>query len=537
MKKILFLLPLLALFVACQQDEPTGEAGRITFSNQQVEDLTRADNTITTANLANFDVWAHNDNGVVFDGTRVEKQGDLWVSVVEKMWEEKQGYYFHAFAPAGALKGVGEYPNAERARGLGDFVYTNAGDKDLIYAYAMRVQGSLLKINADPVQLAFEHLLSRVGFTFKNNLSEGSITISNVQITEATKSAELNCGDVDMANWAWTATATGAYNFGNTGTIAKGATASAEDVQFLFPAATRNYDISFSIAYESNEAEERTATISDVNLEMGKSYNINLVVNDKDVVTEEYAIEFFVTEVKDWGDDIELDATINEKAENPETPENPENPENPGVLSGVENGHKWVDLGLSVKWATCNVGASAPEEYGDYFAWGEVEPKEYYEWSTYKYCNGSSSTLTKYCDKSSYGNNGFTDNKTVLDPEDDATHVNWGSAWRMPTKAERDELVDNCTWTWTTQNGVNGYKVTGPNGNSIFLPAAGSCGSYLATVNISGYYWSSSLKIDDLDYTPHISNSAHIVYLYDGVVNELNCYYRNYGYSVRPVCE
>ena len=142
--------------------------------------MTRADNTITTDNLANFDVWAHNDNGVVFDGTRVEKQGDLWVSAVEKMWEEKQGYYFHAFAPAGALEGVGEYPNAERARGLGDFVYTNAGDKDLIYAYAMRVQGSLLKINAEPVQLAFEHLLSRVGFTFKNNLSEGSITISNV---------------------------------------------------------------------------------------------------------------------------------------------------------------------------------------------------------------------------------------------------------------------------------------------------------------------------------------------------------------------
>ena len=144
--------------------------------------MTRADNTITTDNLANFDVWAHNDNGVVFDGTRVEKQGDLWVSAVEKMWEEKQGYYFHAFAPAGALEGVGEYPNSERARGLGDFVYTNAGDKDLIYAYAMRVQGALLQINAEPVQLAFEHLLSRVGFTFKNNLLN-IIFISNCNIT------------------------------------------------------------------------------------------------------------------------------------------------------------------------------------------------------------------------------------------------------------------------------------------------------------------------------------------------------------------
>ena len=512
MKKILFLLPLLALFVACQQDEPTGEAGRITFSNQQVEDLTRADNTITTANLANFDVWAHNDNGVVFDGTRVEKQGDLWVSVVEKMWEEKQGYYFHAFAPAGALKGVGEYPNAERARGLGDFVYTNAGDKDLIYAYAMRVQGSLLKINADPVQLEFEHLLSRVQFTFKNNFSEGNITITNVQITEAAKTAELNCGDVDMANWVWNATSTGSYSFGGTTAIAKGATASAADVQFLFPAATRNYDISFSIAYESNPAEERTATIADVNLEMGKSYNINLVVNDKDVVTEEYAIEFFVTEVKDWGENIELDATINERE------------------YGFENGHEWVDLGLpsGLKWATCNVGANTPEEYGDYFAWGEVEPKETYNWSTYKY-GSDDDELTKYCDKSSYGNNGFTDNKTVLDPEDDAATVNWGGAWRMPTTEEQQELINNCTWTWTTQNGVNGYKVTGPNGNSIFLPAAGCMHEGILDVDGSdGIYMSGSLDIDspDLNYGVFFSGGVH-----------LGRGGRNYGRSVRPVCQ
>ena len=282
MKKLFYLLPLLALFVACRQEDPVGESARIVFANQ-VEELTRADNTLTTANLANFDVWAHNDNGVVFDGTRVEKQGDLWVSAVEKMWEEKQGYYFHAFAPSGAVSNVGEYPNAERARGLGDFAYTNAGDKDLIYAYATRLQGSLLKINADPVQLEFEHLLSRVGFTFKNNLSEGNITITDVQITEAAKSAELNCGDVDMVNWVWYATSTGSYSFGGTTAIAKGATASVADVQFLFPATTRNYDISYSIAYESDAAEERTATISDVNLVMGKSYNINLVVNDKDV--------------------------------------------------------------------------------------------------------------------------------------------------------------------------------------------------------------------------------------------------------------
>ncbi len=521
MKKLFYLLPLLALFVACRQEDPVGESARIVFSNQ-VEELTRGDNTLTTANLANFDVWAHNDNGVVFDGTRVEKQGDLWVSAVEKMWEEKQGYYFHAFAPSGAVSNVGEYPNAERARGLGNFAYTNAGDKDLIYAYATRVQGSLLKINADPVQLEFEHLLSRVQFTFKNNLSEGNITISNVQITEAAKSAELNCGDVDMANWVWNATSTGSYSFGGTTAIAKGASASAADVQFLFPAATRNYDISFSIAYESDAAEERTATISDVNLVMGKSYNINLVVNDKDVVTEEYKIEFFVAEVKDWGSNIELNATLNEREQDEQEPTTPtEKPE-------VGN-HEYVDLGLSVKWATCNVGATTPEEYGDYFAWGEVEPKEYYDWSTYKY-GTDYNQLTKYCTKSSYGKDGFTDNKTVLDPEDDAATANWGGAWRMPTKAEQDELRNNCTWTWTTQNGVNGYKVTGPNGNSIFLPAAGYVyeGTFLIAGSL-GDYWSSSLNTGTPDYAYYVDfGSVYVGWDRDDRYN---------GLSVRPVCQ
>ncbi|MBO7112331.1 MAG: hypothetical protein J6V75_00065, partial [Bacteroidaceae bacterium] len=132
------------------------------------------------------------------------------------------------------------------------------------------------------------------------------------------------------------------------------------------------------------------------------------------------------------------------------------------VASGIkyESEYAYVDLGLSVKWATCNVGASKPEEYGDYYAWGETEPKTTYDWSTYKWCKGSSATMTKYCNNSSYGNNGFTDTKTTLDPEDDVAHVKWGGNWRMPTISEFEDLINNCTWTWTTQNGVNGYKVT-----------------------------------------------------------------------------
>ena len=189
-----------------------------------------------------------------------------------------------------------------------------------------------------------------------------------------------------------------------------------------------------------------------------------------------------------------------------------------------------VDLGLSVKWATCNVGASSPEDYGDYFAWGETTPKKQYDWTTYKYCKGTYKTMTKYCNKSSYGNNGFTDNKTILDPEDDAAVVNWGGAWRMPTDEEFAELREQYTWTWTTQNGVNGYKVVGPNGNSIFLPAAGYIdGSSLSDASSFGDYWSSSLYTSSPYY-------AYDMYFYSGYVSSFNNGRFN-GLSVRPVCQ
>ena len=199
---------------------------------------------------------------------------------------------------------------------------------------------------------------------------------------------------------------------------------------------------------------------------------------------------------------------------------------NPLLNLPLDNAHKYVDLGLSVKWATCNVGAESPEDYGDYFAWGETQPKSTYNWSTYKWCNGSSSTLTKYNTSSSYGT---VDNKTVLEAADDAATANWGGAWRMPTQAEQDELREQCTWTWTTQNGVNGYRVTSKsNGNSIFLPAAGyrDVGSR-DYVGSFGYYWSSTLVTDN-------PNDAYYLYFNSGNVDwYIN--YRYFGLSVRPV--
>ena len=192
-----------------------------------------------------------------------------------------------------------------------------------------------------------------------------------------------------------------------------------------------------------------------------------------------------------------------------------------------DNYHEYVDLGLSVKWATCNIGADSPEDYGDYFAWGETKPKLTYNWSTYKWCRGDYNNLTKYCTDSDYGT---VDNKKQLDLSDDAARANWGGSWRMPTYDELTELRQKCSWTRITQNGVEGYKVTSKtNGNSIFLPAAGYLNySGLGNAGSNGYYWSSSLFTGSPYY-------ARCVNFYSSSVDRFNND-RYYGRSVRPVC-
>ena len=190
----------------------------------------------------------------------------------------------------------------------------------------------------------------------------------------------------------------------------------------------------------------------------------------------------------------------------------------------------YIDLGLpsGLLWATCNIGADAIEDYGNYFAWGETQPKDYYDWSTYWYCNGSNYTFTKYCDNSNYGYNGFTDNLTTLLPEDDAATANWGDGWRMPTKEEWQELYQNTPHTWTTQNGVYGRLFDASNGNSLFLPAAGyHYGSSLGDAGSDGFYWSSSL---DTGYP----SGAWYFYFYSGSSSVYGSR-RDYGKSVRAV--
>ena len=179
---------------------------------------------------------------------------------------------------------------------------------------------------------------------------------------------------------------------------------------------------------------------------------------------------------------------------------------------GTTNGHDWVDLGLpsGLKWATCNVGATAPEQYGDYYSWGEVETKTAYN-------SNNCSTMYQQIDDFSG------------DPQYDVARKKWGDAWRMPTKEEQEELLNNCTWELTTINGFSGYKVTGPNGNSIFLPAAGYY--YDTYVNFDGYYggyWSS---------TPHADTDSAYYLGFDDKEQRENAYYRSDGQSVRAVIE
>ncbi|MBQ7622782.1 MAG: leucine-rich repeat protein [Bacteroidales bacterium] len=189
-----------------------------------------------------------------------------------------------------------------------------------------------------------------------------------------------------------------------------------------------------------------------------------------------------------------------------------------------------VDLGLSVKWASWNVGASKPEDYGAYIAWGETEAKADYSWSTYKWCNGSSSSLTKY---------NSSDGKAVLELEDDAARVNWGGSWRMPTVAEWEELMNNCTWIWTSDyngTGIKGQIVTskksGYEDRSIFLPAAGNRDvSGLLYVGSAGSYWSPSLRTDYPNRAWPVGFGSSDVFWIRGGEE------RYQGLSVRPVSE
>lgn len=209
------------------------------------------------------------------------------------------------------------------------------------------------------------------------------------------------------------------------------------------------------------------------------------------------------------------------------------NSNNEAPANGELTAGDWVDLGLpsGLLWASRNIGADQPTADGQFFAWGETQPKMEYSWETYAY-GYSYSELTKYCNNEVFGYNGYTDDLTTLQPSDDAATANWGNGARMPTMEEIKELCDNCTSEWVTLNGVKGRKFTGTNGNSIFIPAAGYLdGDGSSTLQNYGYYWSASLSTDgfpniawELEINP---STAH--------PSNFSGHHRYYGYTVRAV--
>lgn len=198
----------------------------------------------------------------------------------------------------------------------------------------------------------------------------------------------------------------------------------------------------------------------------------------------------------------------------------------------IDDTHEYVDLGLpsGTLWATCNVGATAPEEYGDYFAWGETKPKSEFTWENYKYSGGTNHLLTKYCNNDFFGYNGFTDDLTELLPEDDAATVNWGENWQTPTVEQVKELVNNVNTStkWTTVNGVIGRLVTSKKNNkSIFFPAAGCYTETLEDVGFGCGFWSRTLA----EY-PDEANAGYLLIEDVGWADDID---RNWGINVRPV--
>ncbi len=192
----------------------------------------------------------------------------------------------------------------------------------------------------------------------------------------------------------------------------------------------------------------------------------------------------------------------------------------------VENGYEYIDLGLPSGrlWAVHNIGATQPEGVGTFFAWGETESKEIYDWSTYLWCNGSFDSLIKYCSDAAYGT---VDNKKMLDLEDDAARANWGGRWRIPNRQDMQELFRECTWIWTTINNVRGYLVTGPNANTIFFPA-------VPAINKEDQNnWAGDYMLNELYIVPNAGHAFNF-YFYD-LEYVIGSIPRCSGQNIRPV--
>ena len=356
---------------------------------------------------------------------------------------------------------------------------------------------------AEAVNLAFSHKMAKLNVNITAGQGVSSITSVSILNVKPTVSFNQATGAVGEATGS--ATTIAISNNGNGAVI--------------IPAQTINGEL-LSIVTDKGMA---TYSVADKVFEAGNLYTINITVNLRAVGT--------TTAITGWTS--EGTVTVN-----------------PVTKQKTPPGLEAIDMGNGLKWANMNVGAESVTGYGDYFAWGETMPyyqdghaqdnpctnwivgKSGYDWTSYSWCSGTSTSMIKYCKSASYG---YVDDKTVLEGTHDAACANWGGTWRMPTNADWEWLIEHCAWQWTRQNGVWGMLVTskieGYTSNSIFLPAAGcrmDDGHYNASER--GFYWSASL--DD-----NYSNGARHVLFYSGADPSTKYESRYWGFSIRPVSE
>ena len=440
----------------------------------------------------------------VVDGVINRFNGTAWTPAEKMQWKNAvDDHYF-----------LGIYPVPDNLTGFTDAYCDINTVGDLLIAYPK--EG--VKASNGPVQLTFEHAMAKLNVNLKFRDEWGTIPSVN--------SVSVNARTAAMVDYL-------------TGGIIPAGSLSDVRVTQAATAAT-GYDVSFT-GLQIPQTGIRRIIIDiggrrfiydvpqDIPLNSGRFTTVNLMVGRDKLTLDNIT-------VSDWNAGPDLGCKE--------------------AVLDLYNGHEYVDLGLpsGLKWATCNVGASKPEEYGDYFAWGDTVPyyssqdpltwrenKTGYNWASYTWCKGSDHTLTKYCNKSGYGNDGFTDSKTTLDPEDDAASYQWGGSWRMPTKGEIEELIatrNNTGYTWTWCDGsttkyagtdVKGWQIVRiSTGATLFLPAAGyRDATSLTNPGSNGNYWSSSLH----DY---LDRAWGIYFDSSGVSASFSR--RFFGWSVRPVC-
>lgn len=407
-------------------------------------------------------------------------------------------------------------PHSVEIHSADRFLIYTPEQEDVLVGKSVDASGKTAYARADKnpkVNINFQHALSRIHLTF----SKGADCKENIYCKEFELDGSSLLGEYYFFESSiFTLHEYGLLTSYPSGNVELKDKDDVIEVDFLIiPHSFADYEKSpLSVRMLTSDGKNPVAALPNIGYESGQRYNFTVTVNDG------YHLEISAGSIAEWNYTSTLDEIIIEG-----------DPTTGGGTSGTENGYEWVDLGLSVKWATCNVGASKPEEYGDYFAWAETSTKNYYSISDYKYCKGDYGTFTKYCTDSE---DGTVDNKTILEPADDAACVKWGGSWRMPTDKELHELVNNCNWTWTNRNGTNGYivsgKKTGYTANSIFLPAAGQKAySSDYDVNSEGNYWASSLEVF---YGGTLASQLTIS------IDEIRFYagWRQSGNSVRPVC-